>query len=275
MKKILLVYDGNMYVPELLDFALKLNRYSPVSVTGVFLSPMDFSALWSFPVVPGTSATYVNGPEEMQLQDGLMEKAVKDFENRCNMEGVLYKVRTNTDGLVFEAIQKESRFADLMIIGSEHFYKQFGEQPNEYLREILRTSECAVLLLPDNYKFPERIMLAYDGSESSAFAIKQFAYLFPELRKKKTLLVYADEQVKDEPDRELIRELVIRHYPDMSVLLIQTEGREGLAQWFNNQEDALIVAGSFGRSALSQLFKKSFLTQLIQEQKLPLFISHK
>lgn len=275
MKKILLVYDGNMYVPELLDFAIELNRLTPVSVTGVFLSPMDFSALWSFPVVPGTSATYINGPEEMELKEGLMERAVKDFENRCNMEGMLYKVRTNTNGLVFEAIQKESRFADLMIIGSEHFYKQFGEQPNEYLREILRTSECAVMLLPDNCKFPNRILLAYDGSESSAFAIKQFAYLFPEMRKKKTLLVYADEQVKEEPDRELIRELTVRHYPDMSVQLIQTVGRESLAQWFNNQDDAIIVAGSFGRSALSQLFKKSFLTQLIQEQKLPLFISHK
>jgi hypothetical protein len=162
-----------------------------------------------------------------------------------------------------------------MIISSEHFYKQFGDQPNEYLREILRNSECSVLLLPDKCKFPQKIILSYDGSESSAFAIKQFAYLFPYLSKRKTTLVFAHENVKEEPDRDLIRELVIRHYPDLDIQLIQVESKDDLTQWLNNQQDALIVSGSFGRSALSQLFKKSFLHNLIKEQKLPLFISHK
>lgn len=275
MKKILLVYDGTMYVPELLDFALELHKLSPVSVTGLFLSPMDFSALWSFPVVPGTSASYVGGPEEVEAKEGLMEKAIKDFEVRCTMNGVLFSVRSNTDGLVFEAIQKESRFADLMIIGSEHFYKQFGEQPNEYLKEILRNSECGVLLLPDQCKFPQKIILAYDGGETSVFAIKQFAYLFPNFSKKRTLLMYAGDKVKDVPDQSLISELVLRHYPDMDVQLINMEDRDDLVHWLNNQQDALIVAGSFGRSAFSQLFKKSFLTQLISDQHLPMFISHK
>lgn len=275
MKKILLVYDGTMYVPGLLDFAIELHKLTPVSVTGVFLSPMDFSALWSFPVVPGTSASYVSGPEEVEAAGGLMDKAIRDFELRCNMHGILYTVRSNTDGLVFEAIQKESRFADLMIISSEHFYKQFGEQPNEYLREILRNSECGVLLLPDQCKFPQKILLAYDGSESSVFAIKQFAYLFPNFSKRRTVLVYAGDKVKDVPDQVMISELVLRHYPDMEMQLIHIEERDDLVQWLNNQQDALIVAGSFGRSAFSQLFKKSFLTQLISDQHLPMFISHK
>ncbi|MBX2940418.1 MAG: hypothetical protein KF880_10140, partial [Ferruginibacter sp.] len=101
------------------------------------------------------------------------------------------------------------------------------------------------------------------------------AYLFPNFSKRRTVLVYAGDKVKDVPDQVLISELVLRHYPDMEMQLIHIEERDDLVRWLNNQQDALIVAGSFGRSAFSQLFKKSFLTQLISDQHLPMFISHK
>jgi hypothetical protein len=50
-------------------------------------------------------------------------------------------------------------------------------------------------------------------------AIKQFAYLFPELCSKTVLLVYAtDDPTKQIPDEEQIQELAARHFSKLSLL---------------------------------------------------------
>jgi hypothetical protein len=41
------------------------------------------------------------------------------------------------------------------------------------------------------------------------------------------------------------------------------------------QDDYLLVAGAYGRSELSNLFKKSFLVEVIEQHKTPIFIAHK
>jgi nucleotide-binding universal stress UspA family protein len=41
------------------------------------------------------------------------------------------------------------------------------------------------------------------------------------------------------------------------------------------KRSALLVSGSYGRSGLSQLFKKSFVNEIIAEHRLPVFIAHK
>jgi hypothetical protein len=37
----------------------------------------------------------------------------------------------------------------------------------------------------------------------------------------------------------------------------------------------MLVAGAFGRSEFSNLFKKSFLTDIIKDHKIPVFVGHK
>ncbi|RYG40522.1 MAG: hypothetical protein EOO01_27150, partial [Chitinophagaceae bacterium] len=190
MKKILLVFDSHHYPQSLLDFVVNLHQLKPLSVTAVFLSPMDFSALWAFPIVPGSAGPYIAGQDDVALDEKKMHDHIQRFEATCVKNDITFRVHNDTSGLVFEEIKKESRFADLMLISSEHFYNVFGDQPNEYMKEVLHTSECAVLLLPDSFVFPKRLLLAYDGSASAVFAIKQFAYLLPELSNLDTTLVY-------------------------------------------------------------------------------------
>ena len=39
--------------------------------------------------------------------------------------------------------------------------------------------------------------------------------------------------------------------------------------------NAILVSGSFGRSMFSEMFRKSFVSDVIAEHKLPVFIAHK
>ena len=47
------------------------------------------------------------------------------------------------------------------------------------------------MLIPEDYKEPGTELLTYDGSESSVFRIKQFAYILPELAGNETILLSA------------------------------------------------------------------------------------
>ncbi len=275
MKKVLLVFDGHHYPQSLIDFVLELNRIQPVFLTAVFLSPMDFSALWVFPIAPGSSGPYIPGQSDVLLDEEKLSGHVKRFENTCISNDISFRIHNDTSGPVFEEVKKETRFADLMLISSEHFYNLFGDQPNEYMKEVLHTSECGILLLPDQFIFPKRLILTYDGSSSSVFAIKQFAYLLPELCSLNATLVYGNENQDKLPDQVLIEELCLKHYGNLKLQRLHTESKAQLASWIRDQSASLVISGSFGRPAISQFFKKSMLTELIRSQKLPLFIAHK
>jgi hypothetical protein len=126
-------------------------------------------------------------------------KNIEHFEHVCQINGISYRVHKNFLDPALPEVTKETRFADVMILSGELFYK--GVILNNhfaYLKAALHATECSVLIVPEKYEFPDNNILAYDGSEESVFAIKQFAYVFPELAKNKTLLVYQDD--RDEKD---------------------------------------------------------------------------
>ena len=118
-------------------------------------------------------------------------------------------------------------------------------------------------------------MLAYDGSNNSVFSIKQFYYLFPESRNTKTLLVYAKDDDTDIPGKKQLEELLGGHFTDLTLLKINAAPQKYLRTWLEDQQSALLVCGSYGRSGFSKLFKKSFVRDIIAEHKIPVFIAHK
>jgi hypothetical protein len=119
-------------------------------------------------------------------------------------------------------------------------------------------------------------MYWHDGSESSVFAIKQFAYLFPDFEKNKTLLVYADEEGDRKiPEESYIEELAARHFPDLTIMKLELDPKKYFASWMSEKKNSILVSGSFGRSLFTQAFRKSFIAKVIKEHSLPVFITHR
>ena len=148
--------------------------------------------------------------------------------------------------------------------------------PNDYLRDALHDVACPVLLVPEKFDFPESIILAYDGSEDAVYAIKQFAYLFPELNNRQTLLVYAnDDAEEDFPDKIQMQELAARHFSNLTLFKLDVNPKKHFSTWVLEKKSAMLVSGSYGRSGLSQLFKNSFIKDIIASHRLPVFIAHK
>lgn len=274
MKKILLAFDGRHFSEGAFAFAKNLNKKQRILLTGVFLPQVDYANLWSY-------ADGVSGPLFIPLVEGeeseAIQKNINRFEQLCKENDIDYRVHKDFFDFALPELKNETRFADLVILGSESFYQNLAsDKPNEYLKDALHATECPVLVVPETYEFPVSNILAYDGSESSVYAIKQFTYLFPEFKMHKTLLVTVKEEGSDHlPEEQNITELVTRHFPNLMVKTLDINPKKYFATWMSEQKGAILVTGSFGRSFFSQLFKRSFVSEVIKDHKLPVFIAHR
>ena len=274
MNKILVAFDGTHFSEGALNFIRNRNEISKILVTGVFLPKLDFADL---------RRSYSDGmigplfiPVEEKPDSSEIEKNILRFEAFCIKNQIEFRVHRDFENFAMPELKKETRFAHLLVIGSESFYKNLGtEEPNEYLQDALHSSECPVVVVPEKYEFPQSNILTYDGSEASVYAIKQFTYLFPDMTSNNTLLVYArDHSDKEMPDEIYIEELVSRSFPNLTIMKLNLEPAKYFARWLSDKKSAMVISGSYGRSSFSSLFKKSFITGVIKDHKIPAFISH-
>jgi nucleotide-binding universal stress UspA family protein len=274
MKKILLAFDGTNFSEGAFNFASALNEVQPILLIGAFLPQTDYAGLWTY--AGGGMAGSIALPLAEDEDAEAVAKNIERFELLCKKNNIDYRVHKNFVDFALPELIKETRFADILIIGSESFYKYSGtENLNDNLKDALREVECPVIVVPEKFDFPKNNILAYDGSESSAYAIKQFAYLFPELAANTTILIYASEKSdKEIPDTAYIEELAARHYNDLTITKLALNPKKYLATWISEEKKPILVSGSFGRKGIGGLFHKSFVSDVIREHNIPVFIAH-
>ncbi|WP_018615585.1 hypothetical protein [Segetibacter koreensis] len=274
MKKILVAFSGSYFPDGALEFAFQLNKTQPILLTGVFIPQATYSYLWS---AAATLGGPVLPPLYEEVTSEVVEENITKFKSLCELNNIKYKVHRDVYDFVLPELTKESRFADLLILSSEKFYESLSkEETIDRLKDILQATECPVLVVPENFKFPEKNILAYDGSASSVYAIKQFAYLFPELTNNESLLIFSkNEEEAELPYETFIEELGNQHYKNLKLLKLKINPKKYFTTWLNQEKNVILVSGSFGRSSVSQLFRKSFVTEVISEHKLPVFIAHR
>jgi nucleotide-binding universal stress UspA family protein len=274
MRNIIIAFDGSQYSEGAMAFARKMNYAERITITGLFLPQTIFSNLWSY-ADSGSGAAFIpliESDDSAQINENIAR-----FEQECKKYNIRYKVKKEFFDLAIPELQKETRFADLVILGSESFYTQVGrEHSNEYLRDALHSSECPVIVVPEVYTYPEINILAYDGSESSVFAIKQFMYLFPEFAEQPTILVSIRVPATDyTKNTDNIHALVSDHFSNLSFMNLNIDAEKYFSTWLSEKKGSILVCGAYSRSLLSQLFHQSFVEDVIIDHKIPVFISHR
>ena len=206
--------DGTNFSTGAFEFVRELNEKASLLVAGIFVPQMDYANLWSYATAGGSAGVFVPLVEDEENEE--VAKNIEKFEALCKKNRIAYHVHKDFFDFALPELKRESRFADVLILSGELFYKQvINANQFDYMRHMLHHSECPVLIIPEHFQFPDNNILAYDGSEESVYAIKQFAYVFPELAVNETLLVYAEEdREKDFPSKDLITELLDQHYKD-------------------------------------------------------------
>lgn len=278
MKNFLAVFDGYQLNKSTLEYALLITKKSNGHLTGVFLDAFfyhnyNLSRVLKTVSDPETVMKELNEREQLQR-----DESVYEFQSACELEGISYSIHRDTSLALFE-LQYESMFADLIIINEqEKFSRSEEQQAHGFIKELLADVQCPVLVVPDRFKEFEQIVLLYDGSPSSLYAIKMFSYLFDGWNTFSVEVLSVNESTNELaliPGNVMMKDFIDMHFSRSSFNLLNGKAEEKiLAYLTQTSKNKLIVLGAYRRSQFSRWFKHSLADMLMKELDLPLLIAH-
>jgi hypothetical protein len=273
MRKVIVAFEVPNFSEGAMRFISQMNDAERVTITALFLPKPVYAAFHTADIMtPGMFLQYTE-----QINSSDLNECVKQFKQYCKDYNLRYDVLDNAVDFGLPELKQQSRYADLIVLGGETFFNLPGsDKLSDYLTTSLHEAECPVVVAPERFLPPEYNIITFDGTESSARAIRDFAYLFPEMTQNPTTVVtFASKGISNEKNDIMIRELVSVHFPDHKFIHFGFDSNRYFSTWTAKNKAAIVICGAFGRSILSVLFKHSFITQVLKEQKLPVFISHK
>ena len=276
MKKILVAFDGLNYSPSLCEYAIAFGKESDSLVVGVFLYDLRYTNLiftyaYEIPATLAYSVDKIEREDEKKIRNN-----IKAFTSACEKAGIASKVHLDS-GVPLMELLKESAFADLILIDSQTSFFDFGEEtPSAFLKDLLAESKCPVMIVPTRTEEIENVIISYDGTESSVYAMKMFSYLFPEWSSKNTTIVSVNKTSSNHlPESRNVKDLAARHFKNLKYEILNGEVTDVLPKYLRKKKDhALVVMGAYGRNALSRLLHSSMSNKVIKDLKMPVFITH-
>lgn len=274
MEKIVLIADSRRLDDSLIDFGCYLAKLTQSKLMAILLDNIGIELR-----IAKAYSRQVASENQEEEPPVVMDhdQSTLYFMEACRKKSVKAEVYVE-NGSPSEAVLFESRFADLVIVSPGlSVLGDADDMPSSFVKRVLSKSECPVVLAPDSFNKVEEIVFCYDGSASSLFAIKQFTYLFPQYHsvKVKVLEVGSRSELEEDEGQNRTISWLKAHYSQVNFQALEGESKkDDLFTWFLNKKDLFIVMGAFGRSLLSNLFRKSASELVIKTIDLPLFIAH-
>lgn len=275
MEKILLVINARSPDVFSIDFACQIANLAQTKLTGLFIENAYFEYI---PVDAIEGPSYFTTVSKVTNTTVTVDtdQSIRLFNEECLRKGIKPEVYVDK-GEPIQEIIFESRFADLLIINPEaSFYNKEESLPSPFVKEILSKAECPVLLAPEKFENIEEIIFCYDGTASSVFAIKQLTYLIPEMHDRKVMLLEVSSKSEEEftEGHRRMMDWLRSHYNSVYYHSLKGTVKDELFNYFFRKEKLLIVIGAYGRSILSNFFRRSSADVLIRTVNLPIFITH-
>ncbi|HEU4552991.1 MAG TPA: hypothetical protein VFS25_09160 [Chitinophaga sp.] len=275
MEKILYVTDAVQMNMQCLDFACFLCNLTHSKLTGAFLENLENEVRSKERLLETAIGADLPGKSVKEIKEIYSEDNIRHFKEACTARGVNYAVHHDRGIPIIEVIE-ESRYADLIIIDSGTSFTE-GEQrtPTGFVREVLRLSECPVVIAPAHFEEIDEIVFTYNNSRSAAFAIKQFTQLFPQLRNRKAVILGITPPGKTIGDKYKLKEWLRTHYTDPVFILLESRNtRQRLLHYLLGKQRVFVVMGAYGRGILSNLFAPSHANAVVNAVPHPVFITH-
>ena len=174
---------------------------------------------------------------------------------------------------------QKSRYADLLVADYRLSMPGDDDLPSRLLKDLLKHAECPVLIAPEGDLPLANVTFAYDGSQSSMFAIRQFYHCLPHLRSLPLVVfnIIDDKKQVSDVEIDLLDGWLSLNVYRYSFQELTGNASNALLSWFlvnSEQSYSLLVAGAYGRNAISNFLKAPTLDVPIKSLDIPVFITH-
>lgn len=274
--KIIVAIDGLKYTSSATEYAIQISLRSNAYLAGIFLDDFTYH---SHMLTGLNYEQLVKEKKELNAADQqAREDAVAQFERSCSAAGLNYSVHHDCS-LAAQELLHESVYADLLIIGKKETFNQYEHDiPTTFVQNMLANAECPVLVVPQEYKPVNKIILLYDGTPSSVYAIKLFSCLSAAWSQLpvNVVSVKAPGLSRHLPEHRFMKELMKRHFDAVEYTILAGEPEEEIIKYLKyRRQDELVVLGAYRRSTVSRWFKPSMADRLLAELKTPVFVAHR
>lgn len=278
MKRIIAALDGLHYSTITRDYSIQLTKNSDAHLTAIFLDDMTNTSykIYNLVVKEGVSEKKIKSYKEKDKITRI--NASHDFDSEAKKAGVQYNLQ-HDKFIALNELLHESTFADLLIIDSKESLSHHTEQsPTRFIKDLLSDVQCPVLLISQEYVPLKKVILLYDGSPSSVFAIKMFEYIMMPLNEHLSVELLTVNGMEDDlhlPDHKRMKAFLKAHFKNVTYTILKGLAETEITTHVQHQgKETLLVLGAYGRTALSNWFKSSLSGVLLKQTKLPMFITH-
>jgi nucleotide-binding universal stress UspA family protein len=276
MEKLLLAVDNDPVDENAVDFACHLARLTQSRLTGIFLNePVTEPevVIESQRVAHGVTSITIAEFDQESEQAAQHEENIAIFREWAERSGVSFNVYLDK-GVPVTELSYETRYADMLLMSADTFSQGDEPIPSAFVKQLIHDSACPVILTPESFERIDNIFFCYDGSKSSLFAIKQFAYLFPQLRSQRVKVISLAAERPQPTEQARVTQWLGYHYSDVEWIAQGAEAAEALFHYLLKKRDDFVVMGAYGHGLLTSFFEPDYETGTIHTTSLPIFIAH-
>jgi nucleotide-binding universal stress UspA family protein len=265
MKKILVLFNGVNAPWHVSTFAINFAKQNEAEVFALFLKDETYG--YPYPSDIGSVQSDLLPEKEKADNKELKEKNIQIFKTFCADENVKFDFDKDVS---LKKVMELSSDAYCIVTDSHDDFRKYS------LKDILEKAKCPICLISTNATKVKIGILLYDGSDDSLLAIKTYSDLFPKLRKKKTYVVTINENEKiKKKQRQLVLQKLEKRFSDLEMVSLTGKVEKKLVEFLDDHtENAMVVMGAYGRSAISLLFKPSLANVVLNQSRTSLFIAH-
>lgn len=258
MENILLALNTNATEGAAFEFACYLSKATKAKIVIVLFENIR-TAVNHIPKIGCTACA----EKESNVSVSTKQHAqiyFEDLRNKCIDKGLTFEQPFSMPIQANELVL-ESRFADIIMLDGARLFNQGCKSVSlAFIKNILKQAECPLFLIPFTAHDIEEIVFLYDGTMSSAAAIRQFTYLIPQFHNKRVTILQINEEVNHlREDRYKFKQWLKGLYLDLHFEKANEETLKNTYEAMLKKTDRILVSGIDNTDLLEFLKKNSTL----------------
>ncbi|MDZ7851088.1 MAG: universal stress protein [Halomonas sp.] len=205
-----------------------------------------------------------------QEQGRLMLKAAKE---RAVEDGVAEPATRQRNGTLVETLEELQDEIRLLVMGKRgEMAHQDGDHLGTNLERVVRTLHRPILMVPEAYKKPEKVMLAFDGSKTTRKGVEMLAKspLFDGIPVHVVIVGAETGDNRSQLDWALKTLRDAGHEAEGAIRAGEVEAT--LRGYQEEQAIDLLVMGAYGHSRIRHLLVGSTTTEMLRKATNPVLL---
>lgn len=281
---ILVAIDDSITSKSALEVAVNIGVLTSAKVKGLYIEDIARLLEWQPTELIGaaigaSTALPSSRPtdEQIEVEKGFIEEGnrlQKLFNETCRKSGIKGSFSTKR-GKVDELVIQAAKTVDLIVIGRRgKAYPLDSIEPGPTTENLLRVATRPVLVVPAGGKLTNKILIAYDSSETAQRALSAASH-FAQIQPSEVKVVSVADDI-DAADKALneAKEFLTPYLLNVTYLVgfgSRKPWKEIIDQ-ARNMEAGLIVIGAFGSNRLLELIFGSTTREVLMQATCPVLL---